>query len=408
MTSGALIRWARLNERRSRVGWWTSPWLVAGVAGALLAAFVTWRADEVGPVAASHAWFGGALVAFATAFMRVPFHLYWRSDAALLAQLPIDGNALFDAAMLRAVRAAAATTLAVILGAAPLAVPRLAGSSTLYQHHVLFAGVLFLTAAALMPAVAMFGAMIVAGDQAQRALAFATALGGAPTSASGQSPKPKAQSPSPPASTALLGALPGFVSSIVLALVIVVAPWLYGGSPSLPPAVVLGAIAAASVVAIVLARGGAARTMGTILRDVSALDRQRLATLEIRPPTAIERGVAGLLGDGALPYRKDARLMRRRYPMAFALGALVFIVLVIIGIARPADPMPYFIVVLGGSAIYALALAGRLRRPPISLPRLEVTLPIAPRATRRARIAWLLAWFVVFVAIPATFALVRV
>jgi len=30
-----------------------------------------------------------------------------------------------------------------------------------------------------------------------------------------------------------------------------------------------------------------------------------------------------MLGAAALPYRKDARLMRRRYPMAYALGAQV-------------------------------------------------------------------------------------
>ena len=41
------------------------------------------------------------------AFMRVPFHIYWRQDASLLAQLPIEGKPLFDAALLRCVRAAA-------------------------------------------------------------------------------------------------------------------------------------------------------------------------------------------------------------------------------------------------------------------------------------------------------------
>ena len=45
--------------------------------------------------------------------------------------------------------------------------------------------------------------------------------------------------------------------------------------------------------------------------------------------------IGKLAGDGALSYGKDARLMRRRYPMAFALGALAFIVLVIVGVAQP-------------------------------------------------------------------------
>jgi hypothetical protein len=168
---------------------------------------------------------------------------------------------------------------------------------------------------------------------------------------------------------------------------------------------VLAALAIVGVVAIVAARSSAPRVMGTILRDVSALDRQRLATLEIRPPTAIERAVAQLLGDAALPYTKDARLMRRRYPMAFALGALAFLVLVIMGLAHA--QVPWVLAVAAGAALYAGALAGRLARPPIELPRLSATLPIAPAARRRAKLAWLATWSLVFVVVPLAFALVR-
>ncbi|MGE5184046.1 MAG: hypothetical protein ACM31C_18375, partial [Acidobacteriota bacterium] len=147
------------------------------------------------------------------------------------------------------------------------------------------------------------------------------------------------------------------------------------------------------------------RVMPTILRDVSALDRQRLAPIEVKPPTAIERGVAALLGAAALPYRKDARLMRRRYPMAYALGALAFLVLVIVGLARPADPAPWLVATLAAAAVYAIALAGRLRRPPIELPRLSATLPITGSARARAKAAWLGAWLAVYVIAPAVFAL---
>ena len=49
--------------------------------------------------------------------------------------------------------------------------------------------------------------------------------------------------------------------------------------------------------------------------------------------------------------------MRRRYPMAFALGGLVFVVLVIVGLARPADPTPWLAAVIGGAASYGLVLA---------------------------------------------------
>ena len=99
--------------------------------------------------------------------------------------------------------------------------------------------------------------------------------------------------------------------------------------------------------------------------------------------------------------------MRRRYPMAFALGGLAFIVLVIVGLARPADPWPWVVAVVAGAAMYAVALAGRLFRPPIELPRLAATLPIPASARARAKVAWLVAWTVVFVAVPLAFAAAR-
>src|SRR6185503_2361915 len=119
MTSREFIRWSRLHERRSRSS--TSALLVVLLCAAAFAALVYWRAHEVGPIRASKIWLAGALAAFALAFMRVPFHLYWRQDAALLAQLPIGGGPLFDAALLRCIRAALATAIVVLAGSAPLA-----------------------------------------------------------------------------------------------------------------------------------------------------------------------------------------------------------------------------------------------------------------------------------------------
>ena len=106
MTSRDLIRWSSRHDRRAR-RWYTSPWLVAIVAGIALHVPVEARLHDAGLSAASHAWLAGALVAFGLAFMRVPFHCYWRHDAALLAQLPIEGGPLVDAALLRCLRAAA-------------------------------------------------------------------------------------------------------------------------------------------------------------------------------------------------------------------------------------------------------------------------------------------------------------
>ena len=57
--------------------------------------------------------------------------------------------------------------------------------------------------------------------------------------------------------------------------------------------------------------------------------------------------------------------------------------------------------------VYAVALAGRLHRPPIELSRLAATLPI-PAATRhRAKLAWIAGWWGVFVLAPAVFAIAR-
>jgi hypothetical protein len=438
VTSRDFIRWSRLHEQRA--GHAKRGWIFAIVAGLVFAAFVYWRADAAGPVAGSRAWLAGALAAFGLAFVRVPFHLYWRQDAALLAQLPIGGGALFDAAWLRCMRAAAATLVAVVIGALPLALldpgvvafatrtleptpiagPPVGGLSAIEfaLRHIALAGVLGLLAACFMPAIATWSASLVA--YGKDALELATKLAGAPAR---QEAEPGLASvrgvearghdaahapPQPPGSaSAILGAVPGFAATVVIVLVLLAAPWLFDAEPVIPAAGVLVGLAAASVLLILAVRTRAPRVMGTILRDVSALDRQRLATLEVRPPTAIERLVASMLGEAALPYRKDARLMRRRYPMAFALGALCFAVLVILGLAVPADPTPWLVAVLAGAAMYGVALAGRLFRPPIELPRLAATLPISPAARTRAKIAWLVTWTVVFVAIPVAFAAAR-
>jgi hypothetical protein len=387
VNSRELIHWSTLHERRARAGWWTSPYVLAIVAGGLIAAWVAWR-DQVGLAAGSRAWLAATCVTFAIAFLRVPFHLYWRQDAALLAQLPIEGGPLFDAALLRCLHAAKSTTLTVLIGAVPIALH----SAELYARHAAVALALGASAGLFMPAVATWAAIVVAAGQDPTRREKIKQLTGAEA---------------PPPSSALLGALPGFAATFVIVGVLLENRWLLGGDGVLPAPAVLGGIAGVSVLALLGIRASGARMMGTILRDVSALDRQRLATLEIKPPTGLERAIGGLLGEGALAYSKDARLVRRRYPMAFALGALVVIVLGSIGIWPPDDPGPWLTATIAGAAAYAVVLAYRLQRKPIELPRLSASLPISDAARARAKVAWVLGWWAIFVAAPGVFAVVR-
>ncbi len=386
VNSRELIRWSTLHDRRS-ASWYSSGLVLAIVFGGLIAGWVSWR-GAVSLPAASHAWLAATSVAFAISFLRVPFQLYWRQDASLLAQLPIEGGALFDAALLRCLHAAKATTLSVLIGALPI----LQHGGEIYARHASLALALGACAALFLPAVATWAATLVALGQDQVRMAQLKAATGAAEI---------------PASTALLGVLPGFAGTGVIVFALLLSRWLTGGEPVVPAIPTLAGLVGVSLLAIAAVRSSAPRRMGTILRDVSALDRQRLAHIEIKPPTAIEKLIASLLGEGALPYSKDARLVRRRYPMAYALGALVFLVLGIVGVSEPDDPAPWLTVTLAGAAAYGVVLAGRLQKQPIELPRLTSTLPIAKPAISRAKVAWVIGWWTIFVAAPGVFAVVR-
>jgi hypothetical protein len=64
-------------------------------------------------------------------------------------------------------------------------------------------------------------------------------------------------------------------------------------------------------------------------------------------------------------------------------------------------------VAIAGAATYGIVLASRLHRPPIELPRLSATLPLSVSLLARAKLAWLLGWWVVFAGAPALFAALR-
>jgi hypothetical protein len=170
---------------------------------------------------------------------------------------------------------------------------------------------------------------------------------------------------------------------------------------------VLGGLIAASGLAIVAARRLAAGVMGAILRDVSALDRQRLAHLEIRPPTVIERGVARLLGPAALPYAKDARLVRRRYPLAYVIGAIGLLAQWILAAAAPDGMLAWTAAIAAGLSVYAVVLARRLGEPPIEHAITLSALPITRRDIAFAKRGWWALWLVVYLGAGLVAVLVR-
>ena len=321
MNAASFKHWERLREQRE--GGAVARWLVAFVAGGVLAALVEWRA-QTGVVAASHLWLAGACAAFVVAFMRVPVQIYWRKDAAMLAQLPIEGGVLFDAALRRCMRAAIATLVVPVLGAIPLALlsPEVVNKATrtldaipfagdpvprlvpleLFARHAGFAIAFALIAACFIPAVTMWAATLVASSK--DLLQVATKLGGAPA---------RETVPGLASGGQVLGAIPGFASSVAFVVLFMMSPWLVNREATIDANVGLIAIAIGSILPLVLLRARVAAQMGDILRDVSALDRQRLAFIEVLPLTAIERLVAKLSG-AALAYSKDARLIAPALP----------------------------------------------------------------------------------------------
>ncbi|HEY4242981.1 MAG TPA: hypothetical protein VGM88_24365 [Kofleriaceae bacterium] len=411
MTPRQLHAWSLLAERRA--GWArkrAQPMVALGLA---LVAWVWWRTHDGGIEAGQRAWFAMALVVSAVTFLRVPFALYWRADAPLLAQLPIEGKALLDVALARCLRGGIGLAVLLVVAMAPFVSHALGAgapdSLPLAARYGALGLGLGAAAAGFVPAVSFGAAVLVVRGGGGHAVRVATAVAmGSPRRVAQATAEaitakvaPTANATTQPNSSAILGALPGVASTVVV--VAVIAAWT--SLESHAPYAVGAGLVVASAIGVALARRGG-DWMAQVLRDVSALDRQRLATLDIRPPTALERLFGAAAGAGRLVYGKDARLVRRRYPLAFALGFVGFVWLFVVGCARPADPA-WLAIPLAGGVVYGLVLSARLRVPPIELPRLARALPLPRAAFAAARIAWLAGWWLVFFAAPGLFAALR-
>jgi hypothetical protein len=368
MTPAELRRWAALDDRRrrqARRGLGALPPLVwALVAGAAIGAWVWLGArDDAGSGSARLIVAAAAL--FAVVLCGAPFRLFWRRDSPLLARLPLTGRALFSLALTRSLVAAGLVAVALAPGVIALAVaaPALGG------RHAALVGALFALAGLAGPAAALAAGAIIASDRAHAALA----------SLSGEFAAPP---------TVWLGALPALTATAQVLLAIDLAGWAGGGAPVIGDAIALLSIAAAgSLAAALWAHAIADRVMPGALREVAALDRERLAHVDRSTPSHLERAWARLTlraPGAALVFDKDARLGRRRYPSPYFLGPLGVVVswLLLLG---GDDTRGWSLALVTGLAAYAALMARRALVPPIELPRLGPTLAIAPAEADRAK-----------------------
>ncbi len=327
--------------------------------------------------------------AFGWVMLGAPFRMFWRRDSPLLARLPVPGRVLFDLALIRSVRAAAMATLVV----APAAAATGLFAGEMAARHLALVGAVALASALLLPAVALGAGALVAGGKAHSLM---KAVGGVEVAA-------------PP--TAWLGVLPGLAAAAVVLAVIASARWVAGAAETSigPATTLLGGMAGVAVVAALMARQAAAAVMPTAVREVAALDVQRLAHLEIHRPTALERAVAARLGArAALVHGKDARLIRRRYPLALLVGAVATGAWWIVAAARPDAAWIWAATIGVGFAAYGVLVAWRMGERPVELPRFAATLPLERADLVRAKSAYVATWMLLYPVLGAVALAVRI
>jgi hypothetical protein len=374
-TARGLLAWGDLEERRrrhARRGLAALPgWAVSAIAAALLGAELARRLGALGDppdaAAASRLWIAAAVAGLSIAVFSAPFRLYWRRDSTLLARLAIPGEVVFRLAAARTARAVAAVLAPLVASALVFAAW---GHAALAARHVALAAAAAIAAAGLGPASALFAGATVASD---RALALLDSLGG------------EMRGPR----TTWLGVLPGLAATVVALALIAGATWVAGapGTAIGSPALLLALTALPAAAAFAAALAAAPRVALAALREVAALDQERLAHIEVTPPTALERAWARLtLSDaGRRVFDKDARLARRRYPGQYMVAAIAVLALWI-GAAFGGGALPtWAAVTLVALAVYDVVFARRLAIPPVEHARFVATLPVAPSQLAAAK-----------------------
>jgi hypothetical protein len=96
--------------------------------------------------------------------------------------------------------------------------------------------------------------------------------------------------------------------------------------------------------------------------------------------------------------------LRRRYPLAVFAGALGGAILVVIGVARPTELVAWLGTVSAALGFLAGWLTRALARPPLELPRLTATLPVAPGSVSTAQTAYVATWAMLYLVAPSAIA----
>ncbi len=379
-----LLAWGDLDDRRRRAARRSplariSPWLVSCLAGLALGGECWRRLAGGDPAGALRLWLMLTVAGHVLVLFGSTHRLYWRRDSPLLARMPIPGGALFRLALVRSARAAARVALAAAIAA--LAFGPDLGWPTAGRLELLVA-VAALGAGGLGPAAALVAGAVVASDRAQAVLG----------EIAGEFKAPR---------TSWLGILPGVAGSALVVALVLLAPWAAGAPANGAREPVLLAIAlAVPVLATLFALARAERIVPAALREVSALDQERLAHIDRVGASRIERAWFRAVRSPAarLVAGKDAALARRRFPSPYFIAPTGTAVLwLMAGLGGP-RVLPWASVILLGLAVYAVLMARRLVAPPVEIPRLLSTLPVAPSDARAAKRAAVLLRALVWIA----------
>ncbi|MCG8420540.1 MAG: hypothetical protein MJE77_21605 [Proteobacteria bacterium] len=393
MSARRLLYWGDLDDTRRRTS--SSglsalpPWLYSAIAALVLGGVVargvglsgSGAAGSSALLSASNTWLAALAASHVVVLFGAPFRMFWRRDSAFVGRSAIAGRVLFTVALVRNVRAALRVAIPCMLSAVVFAAGPL-GSLDLALRHLLLVCVAAVNAGLLGPAVALGAGAILASDRAQQAL----------NSIAGEYQAPK---------TSWLGILPGLAGTGLALALIATAGWSRGSTttPVGDPLYVLAPALALPILASFWAYTRANSAMLAAIREVAALDQERLAHVEPTGPSAIERLSGALLrNEGArLVHSKDASLTRRRYPIPFFLGVVGMVSLWILATVNPYDVVLWAAVVSGGLGVYSVIMARRTTSPPIEHPQLLSTLPISPRAIRAAKRMHVTEWVTVYI-----------